>query len=101
MVESGNHTRKLETLLHPQSNNATIMALVALPAELKLNIAESLDPDSALNSALTCKDHAALFKPLLREHARLFSDWQVLDTENARTLTWQTLKKVLADPSKD
>jgi hypothetical protein len=71
------------------------MVLSALPAELKLNIAELLDPDSALNFTLTCKDHAALFKSLSLEHGRLLAEWEILDTEDVATLSWHTLKEVL------
>jgi hypothetical protein len=76
------------------------MNLLALPAELTINIAEFLDPDSTLNLALTCKHHQALCKPVLAEHGRLFSEWQLIDTTNAKTLLWQTLIEVLDDPRK-
>ena len=74
------------------------MALITLPPELKLNIADSLDPDSTLNFALTCRDHATLLKSLLRQHARLLAKWKVIDTTDARTLLWETLRDVIANP---
>jgi hypothetical protein len=51
------------------------MNLLALPADLTIHIAEFLDPDSALNLALTCKYHQTLCKPVLAEHGRLFFEW--------------------------
>jgi hypothetical protein len=57
-----------------------------------------LDPDSTLNFALTCKDHATLAKSTLREHGRLLSEWNVIDTTDGRTLLWRTLKQVIIDP---
>ncbi|KAI4913194.1 uncharacterized protein J4E92_009817 [Alternaria infectoria] len=74
------------------------MALITLPPELKLNIADSLDPDSTLNFALTCRDHATLLKSLLKQHARLLAKWKVIDTTDARTLLWETLRDVIANP---
>ncbi|KAH6872324.1 hypothetical protein BKA58DRAFT_143367 [Alternaria rosae] len=74
------------------------MALITLPPELKLNIADCLDPDSTLNFALTCKDHATLFKSLLGQHARLLAEWKVIDTTDARTLLWEILRDIIASP---
>ncbi|KAF2818485.1 hypothetical protein CC86DRAFT_364086 [Ophiobolus disseminans] len=76
------------------------MALTALPAELTINIAEILDPHSTLKFALTCKSHSALCKSVLEKHARLFNEWQIIDTTDAELLLWQTLKEVLDDPRK-
>ncbi|KAG9191569.1 hypothetical protein G6011_10303 [Alternaria panax] len=74
------------------------MALIALPPELKLNVIDYLDPDSTLNFALTCRDHATLAKSTLREHGRLLSEWDIIDTTDGRTLLWRILKEVLIDP---
>ncbi|KAH7356207.1 hypothetical protein BKA66DRAFT_501680 [Pyrenochaeta sp. MPI-SDFR-AT-0127] len=84
------------------------MAFSTLPPELKLNIAEQLDPASSLNFALTSRDHAKLCRSTLRNHARLFAEWQVIDTAHGgvhagrseATLLWSTLKEVLEDPRK-
>jgi len=76
------------------------MAFSALPAELVLNIVECMDPDSTLNLALTCKSHSTLCKSVLVEHGRLLSEWQIVDTTDAGTLLWETLKEVLEDPRK-
>jgi hypothetical protein len=62
------------------------MNLLTLPADLTIHIAEFLGPDSALNLALTCKHHQTLCKPVLAEHGRLFSEWQLIDTTDAKTL---------------
>jgi hypothetical protein len=74
------------------------MALLTLPPELRLNIVDCLDPDSTLSFALTCKDHAALAKFALREHGRLLAKWNIIDTTDGRTLLWETLKDVIANP---
>ncbi|CAN9109215.1 unnamed protein product [Alternaria alternata] len=74
------------------------MALFALPPELKLNVIEFLDPDSTLNFALTCRDHATLANSTLKEHGRLLSEWKVVDTTDVRTLLWRVLREVLIDP---
>jgi hypothetical protein len=76
------------------------MTLFVLPSELTLNITEYLDPDSCVNFALTCKDHATLCKFVLRGHGKLLSEWQTIDTSGAQILLWQTLKEVLDDPRK-
>jgi hypothetical protein len=74
------------------------MSLFTLPAELKLDIAEYLDPESSLDFALTCKDHAAHCKPVLRAHREKFSERQVIDAGSEEILLWKVLKDVLHDP---
>jgi hypothetical protein len=69
-----------------------------LPSELKLNIAQYLDPESTLNFALTCKEYATHCKSTLNAHHRKLSERQVIDTTNGGIL-WKLLKEVLHDPS--
>ncbi|KAF1947990.1 hypothetical protein EJ02DRAFT_364543 [Clathrospora elynae] len=76
------------------------MTLSTLTPELKLEIAEYLDPESSLSFALTCGTHLELCRSILRKHRQLFSQWQVIDTANCGTLLWKTLKEVLDDPRK-
>jgi hypothetical protein len=75
------------------------MSLSMLPSELKLNIAQYLDPDSTLNFALTCKEYATHCKSTLRVHHQKLSERQVIDTTNGGILLWKLLKEVLHDPS--
>jgi hypothetical protein len=74
------------------------MALVALPPELKLDIADLLDPDSTLHFALTCKAHAKLVKFTLIEHLLLLSEETVINTTDDLTLPWKILRAVIMDP---
>ncbi|CAO2658191.1 Nn.00g059140.m01.CDS01 [Neocucurbitaria sp. VM-36] len=79
------------------------MSLYTLPPELKLNIAECLDPDSSLNLALTCRDLHRVCKSVLREHGRLLLEGHTIDTADpqiASRVLWITLKEVLNDPRK-
>jgi hypothetical protein len=76
------------------------MALDALPVELTICIAGYLDPDTTLDFALTCRRNAVLCKSLLQEHGSLLSEWQIIDTKKAQTLTWQALLEILDDPSR-
>lgn len=84
------------------------MALCTLSTELKLIIADQLDPASSLNFALTSRDHSILCRSVLRTHSRKFSEWQVINTASAGigagtgnvALLWSTLKEVLQDPRK-
>jgi hypothetical protein len=75
------------------------MSLSALPAELKLEIAEYLDPVATLNFALTRKEHATHCKPVLKVHHQKLSERQVIDTLCEGTVLWKILKEVLHDPS--
>lgn len=76
------------------------MSLIALPAEITLNIAELLDPESTLSFALTCTSYSSLCKDALQQHRRRLSEWQVIDTTDAATLLWQNLRDILDDVSK-
>jgi hypothetical protein len=85
-----------------------------LPPELKLSIADYLDPISSLNFALTCKEYWKLCQALLESHTKRFAEAPLLasyEIEGAarplmdgpprpRIGIWQTLKDVLRDPKK-
>lgn len=75
------------------------MALSALPAELKLNTIQYLDPESTFHFALTCKEHATISRSVLEEHAKRLSEGQVFDTTWGTHLLWRFLLEVLEDPS--
>jgi hypothetical protein len=88
------------------------MPSTILPPELKLCIADILDPISSLNYALTCKEHWKLCHTLLETHTKRFAEAPVLasyDTQGVPTPCadgssripcgiWQTLGNVLRDP---
>jgi hypothetical protein len=88
------------------------MPSTILPPELKLSIADFLDPISSLDYALTCKDHWKLCHTLLEMHTKRFAEAPVLasyDTQGvptpcadgssrARCGIWQTLGNILRDP---
>lgn len=77
------------------------MSLHALPPELKLTIAENLDPQSCLHLALTCRDLYNLCQTMLEEHERLFSELRVIRSDQTnRHVLWTTLREVLKDPRK-
>jgi hypothetical protein len=88
------------------------MFATVLPPELKLSIADFLDPISSLNYALTCKEHWKLCHTLLETHTRRFAEAPVLASYDTRGVPtpcadgssrtscgiWQTLENVLRDP---
>ncbi len=79
-----------------------------LPAELKLLIADQLDPESCLDFALTCKEHYRLFQSILSYHTEQFLKWGFLHLDQATMRyrndmphsIWSVLKAVLRDPRK-
>jgi hypothetical protein len=73
------------------------MGSLNLPPELKLSIAENLDPISSFNFAITCKEHWKLCDPINRRHARLFAENRTIDTADAGRLLWDKLKEILDD----
>lgn len=76
------------------------MSLTVIPPELKLEIADLLDPCSAFAFAFTCKTHWQLCDFLIKKHKRLLSEYQILNAGKAGRILWTTLKEILHDPSK-
>lgn len=77
------------------------MSLLLLPAELKLNIIELLDPASTLHLALSSKAQYNLCEDRLREHATLFEQHSVIrPSDDDEYLIWDITKEILEDPSK-
>ncbi|KAJ4376498.1 hypothetical protein N0V83_001782 [Neocucurbitaria cava] len=77
------------------------MSLNELPPELKLAIAEILDPQSCLHLTLTCRDLYNLCQTMLEEHERLFSELRIIRSDQTnRHVLWTTLRAVLKDPRK-
>jgi hypothetical protein len=81
-------------------NPSRTMTTICIPPELKLCIADHLDPSSSINFALTCKEHWRLCEPILKAHARGFAEAPVLNSHYTGTDLWQALKDVLRDPRK-
>jgi hypothetical protein len=76
------------------------MSLLALPSNLKLAIVDALDPRSALDFALTCRDHLGLCQNSLQEAVRLASEWSVISIAHSGPALRGLLKNVLEDPRK-
>ena len=77
------------------------MSLSILPPELKLNIAEHLDPGSTCRFARTSKAHLALCKDILREDARLSAQYSVVTPSGYDDhLVWNLAREILQDQRK-
>jgi hypothetical protein len=76
------------------------MSLSLLPAELKLNIFDYLDPDSAIAFALSCRAHFKLCEDGLQQHAKLSAKYSIIRPNNEGHLIWEIAKEILHDPRK-
>lgn len=76
------------------------MSFLTTPLELKLCVAEYLDPASAFDFAITNRSHWYLCASLIQKHKRLFTEYQKIDTANAGRLVWTKLEEILNDPSR-
>ncbi|KAF2744733.1 hypothetical protein M011DRAFT_470307 [Sporormia fimetaria CBS 119925] len=74
------------------------MTTSCLPPELKLMIAEYLDPISSLQYAITCKENHSACNSILQKHKRLSAENQKLEAGGAGTLLFDKLKEILDDP---
>ncbi|KAF3051720.1 hypothetical protein E8E11_005133 [Didymella keratinophila] len=63
-----------------------------LPSELKLNIADYLDPQSSINFGITCKEHWRLCQLLYRKHTKAFSEAPIVTAHNALDLLRATIQ---------
>lgn len=80
------------------------MVLPDIPAELKLNIAEFLDPVTAFNFAITSKGHWDLFRPIVEKHAGLFRKYGFVgyrgDGDDSTTqVLWDLMEELLQNPN--
>jgi hypothetical protein len=75
------------------------MPFDGLPAELKLSIAEHLDPISSFSFAIASRLNWVVCEPVVRKHAWLYQEYKTIDACHAGTLLWNTLKAILKDPS--
>lgn len=66
-----------------------------LPSELKLRIADYLDPGSSINFGIACKEHWQLCQTLFKRHAKSFAEAPVVTAYNALDL----LRATIQDPS--
>lgn len=66
-----------------------------LPSELKLNIADYLDPQTSIDFGVTCKEHWQLCQPLYKRHTKAFSEAPTVTAHNAL----EHLRATLQDPS--
>lgn len=67
-----------------------------LPPEIKLSIADYLDPVSSNNFGTTCKEHWKLCRPLFKKHSRAFAEAPIVGVHDTLGL----LKDIIHDPSK-
>ncbi|KAF3040543.1 hypothetical protein E8E12_008943 [Didymella heteroderae] len=66
-----------------------------LPSELKLYIADYLDPQSSVKFGIACKEHWQLCQPLFKKHTQAFADAPIVTAHNALDL----LRATLRDPT--
>jgi hypothetical protein len=76
------------------------MSLPLLPAELKLEIFDHLDPGSALPFALSCRAHFKLCEDRLQQHAKLSEKYSIIRPNDKGHLIWEITKEILQDPHK-
>lgn len=67
-----------------------------LPPEIKLDVADYLDPLSSINFGITCKEHWKLCQPIFKKHTKAFAETPIVTAYNALDL----LRDTLQDPSK-
>jgi len=63
-----------------------------LPSELKLNIADYLDPQSSINFGVTCKEHWRLCQPFYKRHTKAFLEASIVTAYNALDLLRATIQ---------
>jgi hypothetical protein len=76
------------------------MSLSLLPAELKLDIFDYLDPGSVLPFALSSRAHFKLCEDRLQQHAKLSAKYSVIQPNDEGHLIWEITKEILQDPRK-
>ncbi|KAF1948530.1 hypothetical protein CC80DRAFT_511277 [Byssothecium circinans] len=74
------------------------MSIISLPPELRLLIAEHLDPRSCFRFALTCREHSRLLSALVATHKELWTRYNTIDTHDAGRLMWNLTKDIIENP---
>lgn len=74
-------------------------SLSALPAELKLCVAELLGPDDCFYFAFIDKDIWQLCKPVVHRHKLLVEKYGSICTESGERTLWKLLDDILDKPS--
>jgi len=80
------------------------MAIVSLPPELIVAIAELLDPFTCFDFAVTCKHNWTLCRSILVWQKKLFIENRIVDAQYAhfdelQPILWEKLKETLDDPT--
>jgi hypothetical protein len=75
------------------------MGLHQLAAELRLAIAELLDPRTCFKLALASRDDHRLYSSMLAKYKTLFARYNTIDTADAGRLVWDITREVIEDPS--
>lgn len=74
------------------------MALRDLPAELKLAIAEQLDPRSCVRFALTCAEHSRLYSSLVASHKKYWECYKTINTDGSGRFIWNITREAIENP---
>lgn len=70
------------------------MDFTRLPAELRLSIAECLDPHSAFRLSLTCREQHDLLASLMQFYKRYW----IINTKDAGRLIWYVTQEAIGNP---
>jgi hypothetical protein len=76
------------------------MALHTIPIELRLVIAELLDPRACFKLALASRDDHNVYSSLLEKHKAFFARYGTIDTADAGRLLWDVTKELIETPQK-
>jgi hypothetical protein len=75
------------------------MGLHQLAAELRLAIAELLDPRTCFKLALASRDDHRLYSSMLVRYKTLFTRYNTIDTCDAGRLVWDVTREIIEEPS--
>ncbi|PVI01017.1 hypothetical protein DM02DRAFT_671586 [Periconia macrospinosa] len=74
------------------------MDFMGFPPELRLSIAEVMDPRDCYHLARTCRNNHGLLRSLLATHESLHRRYSTLDANNAGRLIWEVTKDAIENP---
>lgn len=75
------------------------MDFTSIPAELRLSIADYLDPSSSLQFALVCRENYRLCSSLLAKHRDFYQRYRTLNNKNGTRMIWDVTKDIIETPS--